>query len=178
MATDILAVRLGAMGDIIHALPAVATLKTGIGDARITWLVEPRWSDLLDGNPFVDDICLLRRKGWSEIRQTYHDLRSRRFDMAVDLQGLMKSALPAFVGSPHHVYGFHFSDAREKAASLLYSHRVRSGSTHIVDRYLDVALAAAPAARPVRIFPIPPGSPEGDLPAGAPLHRRVPPAGA
>ena len=57
----ILVVRLGAMGDIIHALPAVATLKYSFPGTRLTWAVEPRWTDLLEDNPFVDRIVPIRR---------------------------------------------------------------------------------------------------------------------
>jgi heptosyltransferase-1 len=166
-ALKVLAVRLGAMGDVIHALPAVTTLKTGLGDAHLTWLVEPRWRALLEGNPFVDDVWTLERSNWDEVRRCWRQLRSGRFDFAVDLQGLMKSALAAFAGCPHHVYGFHYSLLREKAAALLYSHRVRSEASHIVDQYIDIALTAADAARPTKLFPLPPGQPEGLLPDGA-----------
>ena len=59
--TRILVVRLGAMGDIIHALPAVASLKTGFPGSRLTWIVEPKWAPLLEDNPFIDRLVLLRR---------------------------------------------------------------------------------------------------------------------
>ena len=59
----ILVVRLGAMGDIIHALPAVASLKHGHPGSRLTWVVEPRWAPLLEGNPFVDRVECSRRLG-------------------------------------------------------------------------------------------------------------------
>ena len=59
---QILAVRLGAMGDIIHALPAVASLKLAHRDCHLTWLVEPKWAPLLDANPFVDRVLFLHRE--------------------------------------------------------------------------------------------------------------------
>ena len=58
----ILVVRLGAMGDIIHALPAVASLKHSFPGSQVTWAVEPRWAPLLEGNPFVDRVLLLDRR--------------------------------------------------------------------------------------------------------------------
>ncbi|MFN7920551.1 MAG: glycosyltransferase family 9 protein [Bryobacteraceae bacterium] len=166
MPRRVLVIRLGAMGDIIHALPAVATLKTGIGDCHLTWLVEPRWSPLLQGNPFVDEVWELDRSDWSGIKQSWTRLREGGFDVAVDLQGLIKSALCAFAASPHYSFGFHYSAAREKAASLLYTNRIRTESRHVVDRYLDIALAAAGTARATKLFPLPQGAPEGTLPDG------------
>ena len=52
----ILVIRLGAMGDVIAALPAVASLKHSIPHSKITWAVEPKWSVLLEGNPYVDSV--------------------------------------------------------------------------------------------------------------------------
>src|SRR5438105_11556225 len=88
----ILVVRLGAFGDIIHALPAVATLKHSFPQARLTWLVEPRWTPLLAGNPHVDRVVLLRRGSPSGLVQTWRDLRAESYDLAIDFQGLIKSA--------------------------------------------------------------------------------------
>jgi heptosyltransferase I len=58
----ILVVRLGAMGDIVHALPAAASLKHSFPGWRVTWVVEPRWAPLLEANPFVDRVVLLDRR--------------------------------------------------------------------------------------------------------------------
>jgi len=57
----ILIVRMGAMGDIIHTLPAAASLRASFPDARITWVVEPQWMPLLEGNPFLDRVVAFRR---------------------------------------------------------------------------------------------------------------------
>ena len=85
----ILAVRLGAMGDIIHSLPAVASLKHSYPGSRLTWVVEPRWAPLLEGNPFVDRVVLLRRKTARRLMESFRDLRSEEYDFAVDFQGLL-----------------------------------------------------------------------------------------
>ena len=77
MADRILVVRLGAMGDIVHTLPAVATLRASFPRAHITWLVEPRWRPLLEGNPCVDEAA--------------------GFDRAGGLAGMWRSVLPATV---------------------------------------------------------------------------------
>src|ERR1700723_52422 len=64
--TRILIVRLGAMGDIIHTLPAAAALKAGHPGSRVTWVVEPQWAALLESNPFVDRIVAFRRERFFE----------------------------------------------------------------------------------------------------------------
>ena len=161
----ILVVRLGAMGDIIHALPAVASLKNSFPGARITWVVEPRWAPLLEGTPFVDRVTPLRRATARGILASWREIRSERYDFAVDFQGLIKSAVTAACARPERIFGFHRSQAREGAAALFYSDEVRSASEHVVDRNVDLA-AAAGATAALRVFPLPPGAPEGELPPG------------
>lgn len=159
----ILVVRLGAMGDIIHTLPAVASLKHSYPGSRITWVVEPQWTPLLEGNPFIDNVFLLRRDTPSALLGSWLRLRRESYDLAIDFQGLMKSALVTFAARPDRVFGF--SQVRERSAALFYSNKAFTTSVHVVDRNLDLA-AAAGAANVVRVFPLPPGRPEGDLPPG------------
>lgn len=161
----ILMVRLGAMGDVIHTLPAAAGLKNAFPDAHLAWLVETRWQPLLDGNPFLDEVIPLDRRTLGGLAAAWRRLRAAGWDVAVDFQGLIKSALAAAAARPRRVYGFHPSAAREPLAALLYSHRVMPRTVHIVDRYLDLA-AEAGALRAEPVFPIPPGVPEGALPPG------------
>jgi heptosyltransferase-1 len=161
----ILAVRLGAMGDIIHALPAVASLKTGFPGARLTWVVEPRWAPLLEGNPFVDRVVLLRRKTAGGLLESWRELRSEDYDFAVDFQGLIKSALTAACARPQRIFGFDPSQIRERAAALFYSDKTLAAQAHVVDRNLELA-AATGATSVLHVFPLPPGAPEGDLPPG------------
>ena len=161
----ILAVRLGAMGDLIHALPAVASLKSGFPSARLTWVVEPRWAPLLEGNPYVDRVVILQRGSAKGLLESWRDLRAENYDFAVDFQGLFKSALVARTGNPNRIYGFDRAQLREGEAAIFYTHRMLSPLAHVVDRNLDLA-AFAGASRRVRDFPLPQGAPEGDLPEG------------
>jgi len=161
----LLVVRLGAMGDIIHALPAVASLKHSYPGWQLSWAVEPKWAPLLENNPFVDAIIPVRRDGLSGMLATRRALRAGRFDFAVDFQGLIKSALVASVARPRRIFGFHQTQTRERAAGLFYSNKTISHSVHVVDRNLDLA-AAAGAASTLRNFHIPEGRAEGDLPPG------------
>jgi len=161
----ILIVRLGAMGDILHTLPAAASLKHSYPGAKLTWVVESKWRPLLDGNSLIDRIVELRRgslRGWMETRG---ELRTERYDLAVDFQGLIKSALTATLARPDRLYGYHQSQARERAAGLFYSHKTIARATHVVDRHLELA-AAAGATRILRSSALPPGRPEGNLPEG------------
>jgi heptosyltransferase I len=153
------------MGDIVHALPAVSTLKHNYPGWRLTWAVEPRWAPLLDGNPFVDRLVLIRRDSAAAFRESWRALRSERYDFAVDFQGLIKSALTATFARPKQIFGFHQSQIRERAAGLFYSRKITSQAAHVVDRNLELA-ASAGATAALKKFWLPAGTPEGDLPAG------------
>lgn len=160
----ILVVRLGAMGDIIHALPAAATLKHSFPHCRLTWIAERKWSYLLAGNPFLDQVIPLDRslRGVLEARR---ELLGFHYDLAVDFQGLIKSAVIASLSRADRIFGFHYSQAREPLAALVYSNRVRAMAAHVVDRNLELA-AATGASNPLHAFPLPAGAAEGELPAG------------
>ncbi len=159
----ILAVRLGSMGDVIAALPAVASLKHSIPHSKITWVIDPKWGMLLEGNPYVDSVVHLDRRTFAGLSQAWRELRAARFDFAVDFQGLVKSALVATLARPERIFGFNAAYARESAASWFYSTKVPIRSYHAVERNLDLA-AAAGASNILRTFPLPPGAQEADLP--------------
>jgi heptosyltransferase-1 len=150
------------MGDVIHALPAVATLKTSFPKSHVAWVVNPRWAPLLEGNPYVDELIPFDRATPGGLRRTWKRIRAG-FQIAVDFQGLVQSALVAAFASPDQIIGFHRSQARERAAAVVYSTEVQTRQTHIVDRYLELA-AAAGAKNMIRDFPVPPGHAEGQLP--------------
>lgn len=159
----ILVVRLGAMGDVIHTLPAVASLKHSYPLAHITWAIEAKWAALQDGNPSLERVIPLDRGtslGW---RNAWRELRSAKFDFAVDFQGLLKSAVLAMLARVERIYGFR--DPREAPAAWFYSNKIVPRGVHVVDRNLDLA-AAAGASSLLRSFPLPPGQPEGQLPDG------------
>ena len=160
----ILVVRLGAMGDVIHALPAVASLKHSFPRSSVTWVIRPRWMPLIEGNPFVDEIIPLERSAGG-VFAALRRLRKRRFDLAVDFQGLVQSALVTAVSRADKIVGFHRSQAWESLASMFYSNCVTTSSSHIVDRNLELVNAAG-ASSLLRVFPLPEGKPEGDLPDG------------
>ena len=83
----ILVVRLGAMGDIIHTLPAVASVKQSFPHSHIAWAVEERWMPLLEGNPFIDERIGVRKRNLPNFLALRKRLRAKRFDIAIDFQG-------------------------------------------------------------------------------------------
>lgn len=161
----ILVVRIGSMGDVIHALPAVATLKHSFPHCRLSWVISPRWAPLLDGNPFVDQVVPFDRTSISGIAAAWRILRSGRCDLAVDFQGLIQSALIATIARPDRIFGFHQSQIREKPAALFYSHKTQTTSAHVVERNLELAVEAG-GSNVLHTFPLPEGRLEGDLPEG------------
>jgi heptosyltransferase-1 len=161
----ILVIRLSAMGDILHALPAVATLRRSFPGCRISWAVKPRFRELLDGGGLADEVIPIDRGSYAGVRESARRLRSAPFDLAIDFQGLVQSALVATVSGASRIIGFDAAQVRERPATLFYSSAVSTRSAHVVDMNLE--LAAAAGARQIAIeFPLPPGRPEGDLPAG------------
>jgi len=162
----ILVVRLGAMGDIIHTLPAVAALKRSHPESSITWLVEPQWLPLLEGNPYLDCVAVLRRKSIVGLLASLRELRANAYDFAVDFQGLLKSAAAAKAAGVERIYGFHESQVRERPAAIFYTHRIEARAAHIVDRNLELAMACGSGQPLTPEFPLPAGKPEGELPAG------------
>jgi heptosyltransferase I len=160
----ILVVRLSSMGDVIHALPAVASLKHSFPHSTLTWVIRPKWQSLLEGNPFVDRVIAMERTAVGAMAAA-RELRRERFDVVVDFQGLLQSALVAALARADKKVGFDRSQARERAAALFYSTAVLTKSVHRVDANLELA-AAAGASSILRVFPVPEGKPEGTLPEG------------
>lgn len=160
----ILVVRLGAMGDILHALPAVSALRLGFPGASICWAAAPRWRDLLRGNPLVDELIEIDRRSAAGLLRGWRALRRERFDLAVDFQGLWQSALVATIARATRIAGYGRAQARERGAAIFYTDTVHAMASHVVDRNLELA-AAAGAPRRVFEFPLPPGRLEGELPA-------------
>lgn len=159
----IVVVRLGSLGDLVHALPAVAALRRAYPHATIDWLVDRVHGEFLDLVPVISSVIVLRRPdvaGWLEARR---ELRRRQYDVAIDFQGLIKSALLARLSGAGRVIGFDRGAAREPLASLFYTERVAVGERgHVIDKNLRLAAAVgAPVDR--REFPLTvPASPAAD----------------
>jgi heptosyltransferase-1 len=118
---NILIVRLGALGDIIHAMPAAAALRAAFPDARIDWLVDAKHRAIVDLVTVVDRVVPLERSsvsGWTDVARR---LRQVRYDVAIDFQGLLKSAVLARASGASKVIGFSIWHLREKTARPFYS---------------------------------------------------------
>lgn len=158
---SILVVRLGAMGDIVHALPAVASLKLSFPEEKLIWVVKSRWTGLLDGNPFVDKLMVI--DGERARLQVWNDIRSIRPRVAVDFQGLLQSAFFGRLARPSALWGFDSAVAREPFASRFYTRAVRVTGPHRIERNLQLVSALGARELTHEVW-LPAGRREGDLP--------------
>jgi heptosyltransferase I len=161
---SILVIRFGAMGDILHTVPAVSSLKLSFPDRRLVWLVNPKWIDLLVGNPAIDELVPFDRSKLSDLWRLRATLRRHEFETAVDFQGLLQSALAGRLSGAPIFYGFSRDVAREPLASLLYKKRVRVIGPHRIERNLQLVRAIGACDLTQETW-IPPGAPEGELPS-------------
>ena len=151
---NILIVRLGALGDIVHALPAAAALRSAFPDARIDWLVDARHREILDLVTCVDDVVVVDRPtlgGWLAATRL---LRGRHYDAAIDFQGLMKSAVLARASGARRVLGFSIWHLREKGARPFYSESLDPAAHgHVIDKNLRL-IEALGVVNPRVEFPL------------------------
>jgi heptosyltransferase-1/heptosyltransferase-2 len=142
---NILIIKMSSFGDIIHALPTLPPLRALYPAARISWLVEPQFAGLLPGAPYIDDPILFRKNdlkkmSWrgkfAYLAQLRRQLREKRFDLVIDLQGLLKSSLVALLSGCSNRIGYW--EMRE--GSFLVTRGVKGPhwQGHVVQRYLDV----------------------------------------
>jgi heptosyltransferase-1 len=180
---NILIVRLGSLGDIVHALPVAAALADRFLGARIDWLVDARYKVILDYVPIVTRRLVVSTSrhalspgagpepqtrvfsGRRALPAAVAELRRGGYDVALDLQGLLKSAVLARLSGARRVIGFAPAHLRERAARWFYTETVDpGGARHVVDKNL-AALAAVGITGAPRRFPIevPPSSIVGDV---------------
>ncbi|MGA7423599.1 MAG: glycosyltransferase family 9 protein [Candidatus Sulfotelmatobacter sp.] len=154
----LLIVRLSAMGDVIHTLPAVHALRQAFPRAFIGWLIEERWAELLCApgsprrgarsplRPLVDEVHTVNLKAWGKspfsiatlqrAATVWNDVRDAGYDVAVDLQGAMRSAALARLSGARVVYGA--AEPRESPASLWYTRKVVTHGRHVIQQNLSV----------------------------------------
>jgi heptosyltransferase-1 len=173
---SLLVVRLSAMGDIIHTLPAAASLRAAFPHATIGWLVEERWAELLctlryprsgkrsPQRPLIDRVhsvntaewrrSLFSFNTWQQMAVGLSELRGVQYDAAIDFQGAIRSALLARWSGAPIVYGS--AQPRENAASMFYSRQVLVGGTHVVEQAMALAQAVTgPVATKSKVeFPV------------------------
>jgi heptosyltransferase-1 len=134
----VLIVRVGAMGDVLHALPAVSALRRARPEWVIDWVVDARWSALLEDGPVVNAVHVVETREWSKrpvsvgtLRSAMalrKSLRAKKYDLVVDMQGTLRSAVIGRMAGARLVG---FSDPRERVG-WLYSERVQRLGEHVV----------------------------------------------
>jgi lipopolysaccharide heptosyltransferase I len=152
----ILLVRLSAVGDVIHGLPVLNAIRERFPQAFLGWVVEQRAAALLEGHPALDERILLPR-GWLKSPRTVWQLRRRlhqlRFDLAIDVQGLTKSAVAAWLSGAGRRIGFGDDKGRE-LSRWLNNELVHTSAQHIIDCNLEL-LRPLGIDRPTVRFEIP-----------------------
>ena len=145
---NILIVKLSAVGDVIHTLPSLATLRRCYPDADITWVVEEAAADLITDHPDLDRVIVSSRKRWinelrqgrivapiREIRLFLRELRRHPYDLVIDFHGLFKSAVIVLLSRGRRKLGF---DSLQELSGLFYNEKIpEKMEKHAVDRYLD-----------------------------------------
>ena len=158
MPRRILIVRLGSLGDLVHTLPAAAALRRAFPEAELDWLVDEPHREFLELVPILTSLIVLESRGargWLAARRR---MRDRRYDMAIDFQGLLKSAALARLSGAARVLGFERDALRESQAGWFYREQIPADDHgHVIEKNLRLAEAAGALRGPLE-FPIRPVS--------------------
>lgn len=133
-------VLLSALGDVVHALPLVASLKAAAPRSRIEWIIQPVPAEIARAHPAVDRVWLFERKrGW----RAYHDLRralrGERFDVAIDLQVYAKASILTAMLDAERKIGFDRARARELNWLVTTERLPAHPPGHVADQYMEFA---------------------------------------
>jgi heptosyltransferase-1 len=149
-APRILIVRVGAMGDVLHALPAVAALRAALPEAHIGWAVDPRWFPLLVSPtldfPHLNTIHGVNTRQWTagnflpQVLSLRRRLQHQEYDQAIDLQGNIRSAVIARLAATGRIAGS--ATPREAPARYLYSQRIQLTQPNVIDQAAELISAA------------------------------------
>jgi len=157
--SNILLIKTSSLGDVLHNLPVVTDIRKHLPDARIDWVVEENFAALPALHPGVHEVIPVAMRRWrklwwasrNEMRAVCCKLRARHYDIALDTQGLLKSALIARCAQTTRC-GFARDSAREPLASLLYNRCFSvARNLHAVERnrqLAGLALGYAPGGVP------------------------------
>ena len=143
----ILIVKPSSLGDVVHSLPFLNAMKTCFPKAQIHWVIAKGLEGLLEGHPMIDELIIIKKDLWKnisrtgrtlkEIRDLFRQLRHEKYDIVVDLQGLLRSGLITL--ATHAPLRIGFSEARE-GSRFFYTKKVKAGrDIHAVDRYMKVS---------------------------------------
>jgi len=144
----ILIIKPSAIGDILHSMPFLYRLKKVYPNIKVSWVVNREYADLLEGNELIDKIYIFERKKWGKKRSFFYtlkeffnftnEIKNNKYDLVIDLQGLLRSGLITYLAGVKKRIGL--SDSRE-FSRLFYNHIVNvcDKKRHAVDRYLLVS---------------------------------------
>jgi lipopolysaccharide heptosyltransferase I len=148
-----LVVRLSSLGDLVHTIPAVAALRASFSSATIDWVVDQRWSPLVEMVTVINETIPLGRS-LPDVLSCIRRLRRARYTCALDLQGRYRSAvLSRLSGAPRRI-GRDRQATREPGATIFYTDRVIPTGRHIVDMTVDLAMRAGAQPQPEPRFPL------------------------
>lgn len=175
MSDRFLIVRLGAVGDVVHALPLASAIRGAYPNAHIVWAVAPGTSPLLEENPDIDQIFIVDTKAWrlrrpfkalSDIRRCVSSLREIRADVAIDAQGLIKSGLIVLASGAGRRVGFDQRACREGLSAVMMTHHAPAieGPHHVIEKNLSLLghLGIDSPAREAIRFSLPERTEEGE----------------
>lgn len=148
-----LILRMGALGDIVHTLPAVSALRESFPRAQIDWLVDRKWLPLLDGNPDVTAAIPVDRTQWLAVVAAVRRLCATRYTHAIDFQSLYRTAILSWLSRAPKRFGFATSYARERAAALFYTDKITPVRNHKVEHNLELVESLGARASAIR-FPL------------------------
>src|SRR5271167_691176 len=159
----VLVVRLSAMGDIVHGMPSIAALRCAKPELKIGWLIEERWAGLLCSSeterlaprsqrkPLADWVhlanfsswrhALSSSETWRQVRSCLGEVRGMKYELTIDLQGSIRSALAARASGARVRVGA--SQPREAPASMWYTRAIDPAGAHVVEQALSIASAVA-----------------------------------
>lgn len=149
-----LVLRMSALGDIIHTLPAVSVLRESFPKASIDWLVDRKWAPILEGNPTVDNVIAMDRKSWRDVIKCVRGLRKRNYTTAIDFQSLYRSAIFGRLSGAAKRLGFDARYSRESGAAFFYTEVVSPRRLHKVEHNMELVEAAGARTDEIR-FPLP-----------------------
>ncbi|MBP9109142.1 MAG: lipopolysaccharide heptosyltransferase I [Pyrinomonadaceae bacterium] len=149
----ILIVKLGSIGDIIHTLPSLAAIRRAFPDANISWVVEENVAEMLRGNALIDNLIEVDTKSMRGgmvieemllgLGKQIRNLRKFKFDIAIDFQGLWKSATIAKLSGARRRWGFSRDGLREASSRVLLTDTVAVPSQiNIIHKNLALASGA------------------------------------
>jgi len=146
-----LVVRLGSLGDIVHAFPAVAALRETFPNCKIVWLTHPRWRELVSSAGLTTEIWEVETRSFASVREIRQKIQEESFSAAIDYQGLWKSASLPFLSRVSRRIGFSSGSVREFGVPLLYTDQVHTRSVHVVDMNGELSMYAG-ATKPTACF--------------------------